>query len=318
MVPLSFRLVAMVLCGAFVPLLCACADEAARARPDGPTRIVVSIPPIAWAVKQLAPEDAKVTVLLAQGQSEHGASLTAADTTALRNADHVFLVGWGLEASAERVVRRPASWQRVHRLSRVVETSGIDLVSHTVPCDDPSHNHIQHYATDPHAWLDPIAMVEWVRAVGAALGASEDRIEALVSECRSIDDEYAAALSVVDQRRIVTHHNAYGWIASRYELEVAAVIRPNELLETTPGELNEAVEAVRAHGIDAVFIEPQFSGRAANRLRELTSVRLLTLDPLGSGDWPATMRSNLGSLVEGLSGDAVDPEGPEEPVPSST
>lgn len=316
MVPFPIRLVAVVLCVVVVSLLGACGDEASRARPEGPTRIVVSIPPIAWAVEQLAPEGAEITVLLAQGQSEHGASLTASDTTALRNADHVFLVGWGLEASAERVLRRPASWQSVHRLSRVVETSSIDLVSHTVPCDDPSHHHIQHYATDPHAWLDPVAMIEWVRAVGEALGASEERIEALVTECRFIDDEYATALSELERRRIVTHHNAYGWIASRYELEVAAVIRPNELLETTPGELNEAVEAVRTHGIDAVFIEPQFSGRAANRLRELTGVRLLTLDPIGNGDWPATMRANLASLVEGLSGDGEAPDEPAEPVPS--
>lgn len=283
--------------------LVGCGDDVSRARPDGPTRIVVSIQPIAWAVERLAPEGAEVMVLLDQGQSEHGANLTASDTRQLRQADHVFLVGWGLESSAERVLQRKADWQRVHRLSHVIEHSGMEITTADTLCDDPSHNHIVHSSTDPHAWLDPVAMAEWVRAVGAALGADQNRIDALVAECEAIDREYAAALADLDSRDIVTHHNAYGWIASRYDLHVAAVIRPNELLETTPGELNAAVETVRALRLDAVFIEPQFSGRAAERLRELTGVRLLTLDPLGDGDWPATMRANLAALVDGLSGE---------------
>lgn len=281
-------------------LLPGCTDRPPRERPSGPTRIVVSIPPIAWAVQQLAPEGAEVRVLLQQGQSEHGASLTASDATALRRADFVFFVGWGLESSAERVVREPADWQQIVRLSRIVEASDLDIPHSAHECDDPSHQHIHHYATDPHAWLDPHAMALWVRAVGEALGADPERIELLVTQCLDIDREYTETLASVPSRHIVTHHNAYGWIAQRYGLEVAAVIRPNELLETTPGELNAAVVAVRELGIGAAFIEPQFSDRAANRLREITGVRLLTLDPLGHGDWPATMRANLASLAEGL------------------
>lgn len=288
-----------------------CSDDASRPRPDGPPRIVVTLPPLAWAVRQLAPEGAEVTVLLQQGQSGHGVSLTAADTARLREADHVFLVGWGLEGSVERVMQRKAAWQHVHRLSEVVEASGMEVATIETPCLDPSHSHHDHAhdATDPHAWLDPVAMKEWVRAVGEALGASEERIATLVAECDAIDSEYSAALSGLENRDVVTHHNAYGWLARRYDLHVAAVLRPNELLETTPGELNSAVETVRAMGLSAVFIEPQFSGRAAERLRELTGVRLLTLDPLGGGDWPGMMRSNLEALVDGLSADAAVPSG---------
>lgn len=293
-----------------------CGDSAARERPEGPVRIVVSLPPLAWAVRELAPPDARVEVLLKDGQSEHGASLTASDAGSIRNADFVFLVGWGLETGAERLLEDRPSWQRVVRMSETIESSDMEPVTSSVPCTDPSHNHDHdlghHHATDPHAWLDPLVMVEWVRAVGETLGADPAEIDALVSECKRIDEQYASGLGAVEQRPIVTHHNAYGWIARRYDLEVAAVIRPNEMLETTPGELNAAVEVVRSLRIGAVFIEPQFSGRAANRLRDITGVRLLRLDPLGDGDWPAMMRANLESLIDGLSAPAPDPQ----PVPS--
>ncbi len=281
-----------------------CGDESSRSRPEGPTRIVVTLPPLAWAVRNLAPEGSEVTVLLQEGQSGHGVTLTAADTTRLREADHVFLVGWGLEGSVERVMHQKADWQQVHRLSEVVEASELEIVTTDTPCEDPSHahHHHSHSMTDPHAWLDPVVMQEWVRAVGRTLGASEEKIAALVAECQTIDAEYGTAISQLASRDILTHHNAYGWLAQRYGLHVAAVLRPNELLETTPGELNSAVEAVRSLGLNAVFIEPQFSGRAAERLRELTGVRLLMLDPLGTGDWPGMMRTNLAALVDGLSG----------------
>lgn len=290
--------------------------EAERVRPEGPTRIVVSIPPLAWAVRELAPADSEILVLLKDGQSEHGAGLTASDAQALSRADLVFLVGWGLESNAERVVHNGPQWQRVLRFSEVIESSDIAVPVSSEPCTDPSHNHghdhHHHDSTDPHGWLDPVAMAEWVRATGELLGAEEARIAALVAECQRIHAEYEEQLRSLERRHIVTHHNAYGWIAERYDLEVAAVIRPNELLETTPGELNAAVEAVRSLDIGAVFIEPQFSGRAANRLREITGVRLLRLDPLGSGDWPEMMRANLSSLIDGLSSAAASPE----PVPS--
>ena len=297
-------------------LMTGCGEGADKVRPEGPTRIVVSIPPIAWAVQELAPEGTEIRVLLQQGQSEHGASLSASDAAAIRKADLVFLVGWGLESSAERLVRDPPSWQRVVRMSGVVEGADLDLPEHDhehgEECEHGCTGHHHHYATDPHAWLDPHAMAHWVRAVGDALGADAERIEELISICLEIDGEYASALADLPRRHIVTHHNAYGWIAQRYNLEVAAVIRPNELLETTPGELSAAVSAVRELGIGAAFIEPQFSDRAATRLRELTGVRLLPIDPLGSGDWPETMRSNLASLVEGLSIPSPAPQ----PLPS--
>lgn len=313
-----FRISQVILfCTVLASVLCLLGgcEESPRERPEGPTRIVVSIPPLAWAVRELAPEDAEILVLLKEGQSEHGAGLTASDSAALSHADMVFLVGWGLESSAERVVHNPPSWQRVLRFSEVIERSDMEVPVSTQPCTDPSHDHgdhHHHHATDPHGWLDPVAMVEWVKAAGELLGADESRIASLVAECEQVHREYAMGLDSLERRHIVTHHNAYGWIAERYDLEVAAVIRPNELLETTPGELNAAVEAVRSLSIDAVFIEPQFSGRAANRLREITGVRLLRLDPLGDGDWPAMMRANLASLLDGLS----TPAGSPAPVPS--
>jgi ABC-type Zn uptake system ZnuABC Zn-binding protein ZnuA len=63
-------------------------------------------------------------------------------------------------------------------------------------------------------------------------------------------------------------------------------------------------DAIREHGLKAIFVEPQFSSVAAERIAHSTGIRVLPIDPLGDGDWALLMRKNLDSLVSGLGGAA--------------
>ena len=262
---------------------------------DGP-RVVATIGPLAWAATALGEES--VHVLVPAGASPHGYELKPSDLGAIRSADLVVLVGAGFEPAVERVLaKRSREGQRVIRLT--------DLLPEGESAPEHDHDHAPgevctHSHLDPHAWLDPVMMRTLVGEVGEALGASEELIRAAQAECTTIDREYTAAISQLSARRIVTHHNAYGWLAQRYGLTVAAVLQPVLTNEPSPSDLERVADEVWAHGLRAVFIEPQFSPRGAARLRELTGVELMTLDPVGGRDWPKTMRANLAALVSGL------------------
>lgn len=292
----------------------------------GSLRVVVTIPPLLWATKAIVPSDAEVTLILAPGQSEHGFEITPSQFKAINDADVVAMVGYSLEPKVEATLKMGNRTTR-----RVVNFEGIegaDPIAATEVCDDPSHDHSHDHghdhahAYDPHVWLDPVVMKAFVRRLGdeviASIDASGDRfaaewkaserariatvVEELVAECDRIDSEYKATLQAVATRKIVTHHNAYAYIARRYGLEVAAVIRPVEVVEPTPGDIKSVTEAIREHGLKAIFIEPQFSSAAAERIAAVTGIKVLPIDPLGSGDWAAMMRKNLASLKEGLGG----------------
>lgn len=315
--------------------------EVASGIEDGGLRIAVSLPPLAWAAAALAPEGSTVTLLLDPGASPHGATLSASRARALAEADLILLVGWNFEPAMERILAADRSPRQVLRLSEVVADRGLtppplhrpggsagDPASRDDVRDgarddvrdgarDDVHDDVHedphgHGPDDPHAWLDPLAMEAWVEALGERLGAPREAIDSLLAITSEVDARYREELGPLTQRALVSHHDGLGWLARRYDLEVLAVLRPEGLVETRPSDVRRATEAIQGRGLGALFIEPQFGDRAALRIRDLTGVELVTLDPVGTIDWPATMRSNLEQLRRGLS---VSPPLPDRQSP---
>lgn len=275
---------------------------------DGGLRIAVSLPPLAWAAAALAPEGSDVTLLLDPGTSPHGATLSASRARALAEADLILLVGWNFEPAMERILLADRRPRQVLRLSEVVAEWGMTPPALHLPegaskdpgSVDQDHAH-GHGPEDPHAWLDPLAMEAWVEALGERLGAPRETIDSLRAITSEVDARYREGLGLMTQRALVSHHDGLGWLARRYDLEVLAVLSPEGLVETRPSDVRRVTEAIQGRGLGALFIEPQFGDRAALRIRDLTDVELVTLDPVGTADWPATMRANLEQLQRGLS-----------------
>jgi zinc transport system substrate-binding protein len=131
----------------------------------------------------------------------------------------------------------------------------------------------------------------------AALSAAEAE---MLSDVRALDTEYKSRLASFAGRAIVTHHAAWKRLADRYGLKVAAVIRPIESSEPTAAAVTAAVHAIEEQHVGAIFVEPQFSPQAAERIVAIAKVKVAGLDPLGDGDWFKMMRANLDSLVKNL------------------
>lgn len=309
-------------------LLIACdrAAPAAARRPEGPMRVVVTLPPLEGLVRPLLPEGASIRVLIPPGRSEHGYEPTVDDILAFEQADLVVLVGMGLESSVDAALRkRPRPYRHEARLGVILglEDShgghGHDEHAHDEHAHDHAHEHhaenAQHshnHAIDPHVWLDPPlmsqAMPEVARLVKtsvteSALGdpASVDRsLAGLLARIDQLDAEYRTRLASLAGRAIVTHHAAFGRLADRYGLRVVEVIRPIEGAEPTPEDIAQVADAIAAAGVRAIFIEPQFDARGAELIAQRTGVKLGVLDPLGTGDWFAMMDANLQELVDKL------------------
>ncbi|TVQ58812.1 MAG: zinc ABC transporter substrate-binding protein [Phycisphaerales bacterium] len=292
--------------------LASCGGAREEAEQEAALRIVVTLPPLAGLAAAVAPEGSNIVTLLPPGVSEHGFELTPSAIAALGRADVVVLVGMGLETRVERALRERADDRRI--VIRFDHALGLDSEGHahhhehTEDCDHSLDD-------DPHLWLDPTLVERFAPALARGIAEALDRrvaltdsvrteiearAEALAQIARDVDDAYAAALESFRGAPIVTHHDAYGRIAHRYGLEVAAVIRLGEGSEPTPGSISNVARLVRERGVGAIFVEPQFSRTGARRISEATGARLVPIDPLGDGDWEAMMRSNLASLVEGL------------------
>lgn len=288
-----------------------CAAE--EAPEDGVLRVVVEIPPLLWPVRGLAPEGAEVTALVPPGMSPHMFEMTPLQARAISRADLFVGVGYGLSPSVDRAIRAHAPEDmRTVRFEDIL--SGEELIryeqDHAHHDHDHGHDHDHDHdhggGVDPHVWLDPMLMAEMVRAVAGEIEAitgepvDAGKLDAMLAECEAIKHEYSERLADVSGARLVTHHDAYSYLVRDTPVRVAAVLRPIHSVEPTPEAIAETVKLIRERDIRAVFIEPQFSARGADRIAEETGVQVLTIDGLGDGDYPAMMRRNLGALVEGL------------------
>lgn len=296
-----------------------CGDTTPAPADDGAVSVVVSVPPLIGLLRPLMPEDATITTLIPAGASPHGHQFTPADLRRVASADLVLTVGLGLEPGLDSIITAARADDRVVSLA---DLAGIESDGHD-HSHDHSHEHghahdhdhcDMHGPIDPHLWLDPVLMRE---ALGNLAGALPDGFAAtygdtavsgmteLAAKLDRVDAAYASRLADVAGRALICDHNAWPRLADRYGLRVAAVLHRVEGQEPTPGDVADVVAAIESESAGAIFIEPQFSTAVATRIAETAGARVLTLDPLGSGDWEAMMMANLEAMADGLTGPAV-------------
>jgi len=270
-----------------------------------PMNVVVSIAPLKGLVEPLLPPNSKVTVLIPPGTSEHGADILPSKIQEAISADLLVWVG-GMEPAVDKLSRENPRANRVD--VKLADALKLHIHAHEHGKEE-GHDHHDHHGDDPHVWLDPVKAKEIVRAVADAVkrlrtddvgkhdgGAAASALEFKLDE---LDAEHKARLADAKGKTIVVAHDAYGWLARRYGLKTVA-ISGLTAAEPTPGSLQKAKEAVRTHGLKAVFAEPQLGDAAARSIAAETGVKVLRLDPLGDGDYFKMMRENLAAIREAL------------------
>jgi zinc transport system substrate-binding protein len=281
--------------------------------PSRPLRVVATIAPLAGLTKPLleqAKVPADIVTLIPPGVSEHGYEIPPSKLQALAQADVVVLIGLGMEPQVEKFLRdRPSETRKV---VIAADAAGIKGECDHDHGDEESHEE-HHHAVDPHVWLDPVLAESIVKAIAKALRETEkgnteavqrlDAAEAdLLARVREVDAEYKAVMAKAKRKTIVVGHDAWGYIEKRYGIEAVA-IKGLTASEPTPSGLADAMRAIRERGATCVFVEPQLSRQAGEKIAKATGVPVRTLDPLGDGDWFAMMRGNLQKIAAGLGGE---------------
>ena len=123
----------------------------------------------------------------------------------------------------------------------------------------------------------------------------------------------AAETMSVENRKLLTYHDAYAYFALRYNFEVVGAIQPSSFEEPSPREIADLIEQVKSLGVKAVFGSEVFPSPVLAQIGAETGVRYIDVlrddDLLGEpGDathsWADLMKFNFTTMVEALGGDA--------------
>jgi zinc transport system substrate-binding protein len=274
-------------------ILAGCGGDEATSG-DLPT-VAASFYPLAFVAEQIGGGDVRVVNLTSPGVESHDLELTPRQVAEIAAADLV-VYERGFQPSVDEAVDQNAGDARVE-------------VTEVVPLED-EHGDL---AGDPHVWLDPTLLARIADAVAdglaAAVPASADafreRAEALVAELADLDEEFSTGLGQCERNVVVTTHEAFGYLAHRYGLEMVGISGLSPDAEPSPARLAEVGEVIADEGVTTVFYERLVSPAVAETLADDLGVVTAVLDPIEGltdetedEDYFTLMRANLGALEE--------------------
>lgn len=261
----------------------ACATESTGGD-DGPT-VVVTTTVLGDIVGEVVGEAGSIEVLMPIGADPHDFSASSAQVAAVNKADLVVANGLGLEEGLEDVLE--AAVDDGVTVLWVAEL--VDPLPYSDSHEDEDHeedhegdhegndegdheegDHVEgdehdHGDLDPHVWMDPLRMVDAAAAVAAALEVIEaggpwgENAAEYGVELEELHAEIDGVLEVVevDQRKLVTNHEALGYFADRYGFELVGVVIPggSTLGEPSSAALAALVATMESEGVDVVFAE---------------------------------------------------------------
>jgi ABC-type Zn uptake system ZnuABC Zn-binding protein ZnuA len=237
-------------------------------------KVAASIFPLYDIVRQVAGPVADVVLVLPAGASPHTFEPTPSSVRALDGARVLFVIGHGIDDWAARLGRGAG-------VSRVAPVdAGIALRR----AHDAAHGR-----ADPHYWLSAPNAKAMARTVAAELARLvpdrraeiDGALAAYLARLDAADVEVRRLLADLPTRRIATFHDAFGYFADAYGLEVVATFEPYPGLEPSPRFVIEFQRRVQAAAVRVVFTEPQLSVDALRPIARDLGVTLAVLDPLG-------------------------------------
>lgn len=226
----------------------------------GRSKIVVTYGVLGSVVKELVGTAAEVTVLMPNGSNPHEWSPSAKDVEAMLAANLVIDNGLGLEGKLQDPLKEArAKGVSVFTVADHITVRKVKAGEGAEP-DDPDQ---APGADDPHLWMDPLTMKQWIaplvpvlKAAGVDAAANAAAVEA---DLDALNTEVAKILDSVpaERRKLVTGHESLGYLAERYHYQLVGAVVPaiTSQAEASAGELAALTKKIRAAGVPAIFTE---------------------------------------------------------------
>lgn len=225
--------------------------------------IIVTTNILGDVVTRLVGEEADVYVLMKSNADPHSFGISAQEAGAMEQADLIVANGLGLEEGLISNLDNARS-QGVPVLEVGEQLNPIDYSPGT---------------PDPHFWTDPERMITATHIIEEALIAELERsqAEAIATSAESyrhqlkdMDADVAELLNAVPgaDRKLVTNHHVFGYLAERFDYSVIGTIIPGGTTLAAPsaGDLHDISQTIVDHQVPAIFTDSSQPQRLAEVL----------------------------------------------------
>ena len=279
--------------------LAACALAGCSTPAEPSADVLATFYPLEFVASRIAGGNVTVAALVPAGVEPHDWEPSPGDAVRVSGAKVIVAQGAGFEPWLSGLLENARGGAEV-----VETTQGLPLRA----ADE---------GVDPHTWLDPTLLAEQSRRVEDALAARfpehaeafRERGAALREDLGRLHAEFEAGLASCALDVIIANHDAYGYLAARYNFTVVSISGLSPEAEPSPEALAHAIDVAREHNVTVVFFEELASPRVAQVVAEevgastrvLSPVEGLDEDARAAGeDYVSLMRENLAGLREAM------------------
>jgi zinc transport system substrate-binding protein len=287
------KIIALILFGALLVAV-GCTEPTSSKKDSNKTKVYATFYPMYDLAKSIGGDKIVVSTLVPPGIEPHEWEPSPKTLAKSADADLIVANGLGMEP-----------W-----LAQINESIGkvqvVQLAEGITSLHDGSH-------IDPHVWLDPTKTKEMAKSLteelvkvdGENQAYYEDNLKQVEEKLNKLDQEYVNVLSTAKNRNFVVSHQAFSYLAKKYNLNQIALRGLDAESEPTPAVMAEVINYCKSHHVKYVFYEELINPKLSNLLAQEVGAKLLKLNPLESltedeikqgKDYFSVMQDNLANL----------------------
>jgi len=223
-------------------------------------------------VKNVGGNRVAVTGILKPNVDPHDYEPTVEDANTIAKADIVFVHGIGLDSWMDKTVRGASVKAPV-----ITATGGIKLLKGDA--NEPEG--------DPHLWFDPTLVQMMVTNIASGLAkvdptnanAYQMNATSYTDQLLQLDGQLRSIFTQVpkEQRKLVTNHDAFRYLANRYELTIVGAVIPSlsDTAEPSAKQLSDLIDTIRKEKVKAIFAESSANPKVARQIAQETGIAII-------------------------------------------
>jgi zinc transport system substrate-binding protein len=279
-------------------------------QPSDKLTIVTTFYPLTYFAEAIGVDKIQVTTLIPPGVEPHSWQPSAGDLVACSDADAIFYNGAGLD-----------DWLR-DDIVPSIDAGGkliVDTTANVTLWRNVAASEIEeHGAYDPHTWVSPHEARQQAEAIYKALVQADPtnteyytaHWETLSAKLTSLDTAYTTRLADNTHATIYVTHDAFGYIARRYDFQQESIVGISADQQPSTETLIQIINQMQQTDTYTFYVEPGYSDayvqtvQAELQTQTGKTIQIIKLyhmnGPQDGLDYLAQMEKNLENLGTGL------------------
>ena len=142
-----------------------------------------------------------------------------------------------------------------------------------------------HEDLDPHIWLDPVYAQDQVNAIRDAFIEADPEGEEVYTQnaadfnkqLEELHQEYSQAFENAENRNFVVQHEAFGYLANRYDLNQVSIGGLSTEVEPSPARIAEVGDLVEEYQVPVIYYQEGADSSAAQTVADETGTDIAEL-----------------------------------------